>query len=48
MVNNHIYFALHLPRLTDVTVVDDDYSEVETMIETFAFSILGVDLSSTT
>lgn len=42
MVNNHIYFALHLPRLTDISVVDDDYSEVETMIETFAFSILGV------
>ena len=46
MVNHHIYFALHLPRLTDVTVVGDDYSEVETMIETFAFSILGVDMKS--
>lgn len=46
MVNNHIYFALHLPRLTDVTVVDDDYSEVETMIEMFAFSVLGVEIES--
>ena len=27
--NNHIYFAQHLPRLTDVEVVDENYDEVE-------------------
>jgi len=40
MANNHIYFALHLPRLTDVTVKEDDFQEVEKMLEYFAFSLL--------
>ena len=40
MSNNHIYFAQHLPRLTDVEVNEDDYSEVEKMVEFFAFSVL--------
>ena len=40
MSNNHIYFAQHLPRLTDVKVVKDDYHEVEKMVEYFAFSVL--------
>ena len=40
MSNNQIYFALHLPRLTDVTVTDEDYTEVETMMHHFAFSLL--------
>jgi len=40
MANNHIYFALHLPRLTDVTVKKDDFQEVEQMLEYFAFSLL--------
>jgi hypothetical protein len=43
MANNHIYFALHLPRLTDVKVKEGDYSEVEKMLEYFAFSILKCD-----
>ena len=29
MSNNHIYFAIHLPRLTDVHVQGDSYDEVE-------------------
>jgi AcrR family transcriptional regulator len=40
MANNHIYFAQHLPRLTDVKVEHEDFSEVEEMIEHFAFKIL--------
>lgn len=40
MANNHIYFALHLPRLTDVEVKDDNFVEVEEMLEYFAFSLL--------
>ncbi len=40
MANNHIYFALHLPKLTDVKVKEGDFSEVEKMLEYFAFSIL--------
>ena len=40
MTNNHIYFAQHLPRLTDVTVADDNYGEVEKMLQYFAFALL--------
>lgn len=40
MANNHIYFAQHLPRLTDVKVENEDFSEVEKMLEHFAFKIL--------
>lgn len=42
MTNNHIYFAQHLPRLTDVRVVGSDFGEVEQMLEHFAFSQLGI------
>lgn len=41
MANNHIYFAQHLPRLTDVKVEGEDFAQVEAMVEHFAFSILG-------
>ncbi len=40
MANNHIYFAEHLPRLTDVKVQQDDFHEVKEMMEYFAFAIL--------
>lgn len=40
MANNHIYFAQHLPRLTDVAVEEDNFDEVEKMLEYFAFSLL--------
>ena len=33
MANNHIYFALHLPRLTDVKVENDNFDEVEEIRE---------------
>ena len=42
MANNHIYFAQHLPRLTDVTVKNDNFEEVEKMLEYFAFKLLGI------
>ena len=40
MANNHIYLAQHLPRLTDVVVKENDFSEVEKMLEFFALSLL--------
>ncbi|MCB0650236.1 MAG: TetR/AcrR family transcriptional regulator [Saprospiraceae bacterium] len=40
MANNHIYFALHLTALTDVSVKNDNYDEVRNMLEYFAFSML--------
>lgn len=43
MANNHIYFAQHLPRLTDVRVADANFEEVERMLEHFAFSLLGLE-----
>jgi AcrR family transcriptional regulator len=43
MANNHIYFAEHLPRLTDVKVEGENYEEVEQMLEYFAFKLLDCD-----
>ena len=40
MANNQIYFAQHLPKLTDVKVENEDFAEVEKMLEHFAFKIL--------
>ncbi len=40
MANNHIYFAQHLPRLTDVRVDGDDFTEVEDMLMYFTTKIL--------
>ena len=41
MSNNHIYFAKHLPRLTDITVVKGDLDEVEKMLNYFADKLLS-------
>ena len=41
MSNNHIYFARHLPRLTDITVVKDDVKEVGNMLNYFADKLLS-------
>lgn len=41
MANNHIYFALHLPSLTDVTVENGNLSQVEKLLEDFAFGLLN-------
>ncbi len=40
MANNHIYFAQHLPRLTDVQVKGDDFEEVVRMLQYFTFTLL--------
>ncbi len=40
MANNHIYFAEHLPRLTDVKVQQGNFEEVEGMLKYFAFRLL--------
>lgn len=42
MANNHIYFALHLPALTDITVESGDLSQVEKLLEDFAFGLLNL------
>ena len=41
MSNNHIYFAKHLPRLTDVKVKGDKFDEVEVMLNYFADKLLS-------
>ena len=40
MANNQLYFAQHLPRLTDVRIDKEDFKEVEEMLKYFAFSLL--------
>ena len=40
MANNHIYFAQHLPKLTDVKVKKNNFKEVEDMLKYFAFNLL--------
>jgi AcrR family transcriptional regulator len=41
MANNHIYFAEHLPALTDVRIYEGrDLSEVQELLEFFAFRLL--------
>lgn len=42
--NNQIYFAGHLPALTDVHVEDGNLSEVCEMLQHFAFTMLGKDM----
>lgn len=41
MSNNHIYFAKHLPRLTDIEVKDNEFNEVEKMLNYFADKLLA-------
>jgi AcrR family transcriptional regulator len=41
MSNNHIYFAKHLPKLTDIKVQDDPYEEVERMLNYFVDKLLS-------
>ena len=42
MANNHIYFAMHLPSLTDIKIPEDgDLSQVQQLLEDFAFGLLG-------
>ncbi len=49
MANDHIYFAQHLPSLTDVTVKEDDLSEVELLLRDIAFGLVcGPESSAAT
>ena len=41
MSNNHIYFAKHLPKLTDVKVEENQFWEVENMLNYFADRLLA-------
>lgn len=43
MSNNHIYFAQHLPRLTDISIHENDINEVEVMLNYFADKLLLAD-----
>lgn len=40
MANNHIYFAKHLPRLTEINVEDNNFDEVEKMLNYFTEKLL--------
>lgn len=41
MANRHIYFAEHLPSLTDVRIVNGDLTPVEQLLEDFAFGLIN-------
>lgn len=48
MANNHIYFAEHLPRLTDVIAEKGNVmAQVEELLRFFAFSLINQEISST-
>ena len=40
MSNNHIYFAKHLPRLTDVSIVNGEVNEIEDMLNYFVEKLI--------
>lgn len=40
MANNEIYYALHLPKLTDVAVEEEDYQEVIDMLKFYKGRIM--------
>ncbi len=44
MSNNHIYFAKHLPRLTDIKAGDNRYIEVEKILNYFAAKLLDYEI----
>ncbi len=41
MSNNHIYFAKHLPRLTDISIEKNEVDEVENMLNYFVDKLLS-------
>lgn len=40
MSNNHIYFAKHLPKLTEISIENDEIHEVEDMLNYFVQKLL--------
>lgn len=47
MANNHIYFALHLPRLTDIDQHKDIIKQVEELLQFFAFKLITIEKTKT-
>lgn len=43
MANNQIFFAEHLPKLTDIKVKNENYNEVKTLLGFYMRRMLGVD-----
>lgn len=41
MSNNQVYFAKHLPKLTDISIKDDSFDEVEKMLMYFTDKLLA-------
>ena len=41
MANNHCFYALHLPRLTDIKISNHNYEPVKAMLSYFASRLLG-------
>lgn len=41
MANTHIYFAIHLPSMTDVSVDDGDLSQIEQLLWDFTYANLN-------
>ena len=44
MANSHIYFAEHIPSLTEIRTDNADLSAVKAMLEDFASRVLGVNM----
>jgi AcrR family transcriptional regulator len=42
MANNEIYFAEHLPRLTDIKVKNENYTEVTKLLKYYKDKLLGI------
>ena len=42
MANNEIFFAEHLPRLTDVKVKNEDYSQISKLLKYYKSKMLNV------
>ncbi len=40
MANDHVYFAQHLPKLTDIKIKGENFSEVREMIEYMVFKLV--------
>jgi len=40
MANNQIYFAEHMPQLTDIDIIDENYLEVNKLLKFYASKIL--------
>lgn len=46
MANNQIYFAHHLPRLTDIKDRDAQHSEIKQLLEFYLFKLLNLPMEA--